>query len=222
MHTRRASFPTVVVISFLVTACTPAIHILKPDRANPFDPVTQAVVSFETKFNPGEAWYVDLDGTNLSGFSPAPAPGGTSSVPLLITSAGTHKITASATCGTFCVYNSDVVDFTPPALIYNSTSYARVDRNLKQFQPDSVYVGVQNFRSVPISVTIVETSSPKRVKLAAPGGAFQPPGSAITVTIPASTTKADFQIQGDVLGFYVLGFSAPGVSGGVGGGNVMP
>jgi hypothetical protein len=222
MVKHRGWFPAMVAAGLLAGGCTPAIHIIKPDRNNPFEPVTQAVVTFETKFNPGYGWSVDVDGANLTGFSPAPAPGGTSSVPLVIGAPAAHKITASASCGTFCVYNSDVVDFTPPALIYNSTSYVRVDLNLRQFQQASAYVGVQNFRTVPINVTIVETSFPKRVKLATPTGAFQPPGTPVTVTIPAANTKADFRLEGDVLGFYVLGFSAPGVSSGVGGGNVTP
>ena len=164
MFKHRALFPAMIAAGLLAGGCTPAIHIIKPDRNNPFEPVTQAVVTFETKFNPGYGWSVDVDGANLGGFSPAPAPGGTSSVPLVVGAPGAHKITASASCGTFCVYNSDVVDFTPPALIYNSTSYVRVDQNLKQFQPASAYVGVQNFRTVPINVTIVETSFPKRVQ----------------------------------------------------------
>ena len=222
MYTHRASFQVAVIAAILTTGCTPAILIVTPDRNNPNDPVTQAVVTFTPNFKPAEAWYVDLDGTNLAGFSPAPATGGTSSVPLVITGAGSHTITAQGTCGTFCSYPSDSVTFTLPALIYNSTSYVRVDRDLKQFQPTPVFVGVQNFRSVPINVSIVETSSPKHVKLALPLGAFQPPGNAITVTIPAGTTKADFQIQGDVLGTYVLGFTAPGVVSGPGAGRVNP
>jgi hypothetical protein len=93
---------------------------------------------------------------------------------------------------------------------------------LKQFQPTSAFVGIQFFSSVPINVTAIETSSPKRVKLAGPGGVFQPPGGPITVTIPAGATKADFQIEGDVLGAYVLTFTAPGVVSGPGAGNVIP
>ena len=184
----RATF-SIVGIALLSSACTSPIHIIKPDAKNPYDPVTQAVVTFDTKFNPAEPWHVDLDGTDLTGFSPAPAPGGSSTV---------------------------------PQLVYNSTTYASTARDLKQFSAASVYVGVQNFRSVPITVTIMETSTPSRVKLAVPGGPFQPPGSAITVTIPATTTKADFQVQGDVLGTYILGFSAPGVAAGTGSGKVQP
>ncbi len=73
--------------------------------------MTQAIVTFTSKFKPTEAWYVDLDGTNLAKFSPAPFPGGTSSVPLVISSADAHTITAQGTCGTFCSYPSDSVTF---------------------------------------------------------------------------------------------------------------
>ncbi len=217
----RATF-SIVGIALLSSACTSPIHIIKPDAKNPYDPVTQAVVTFDTKFNPAEPWHVDLDGTDLTGFSPAPAPGGSSTVPLSFAKGGGHTIKAAATCGTFCAYNAEEVKFTVPQLVYNSTTYASTARDLKQFSAASVYVGVQNFRSVPITVTIMETSTPSRVKLAVPGGPFQPPGSAITVTIPATTTKADFQVQGDVLGTYILGFSAPGVAAGTGSGKVQP
>jgi hypothetical protein len=217
MFMYRASF--LVAVAILMTGCPPGIVIVKPDRNNPYDPVTHAVVKYDPKFNSGG---VELDGAALGGFSPAPAAGGTSSTPLVITTTGGHQIESFSSCGGVCLLANDKVAFTPPALIYNSTSYTRVDKNLKQFQPATVFVGVQNFRSVPINVTIVETSSPKRVKLAPPGGTFQQPGSPITVTIPAASTKADFQIQGDVLGVYVLGFTAPGVVSGPGSGSVMP
>jgi len=223
MYIRRASFPVAVVVALLTVGCAPVILITTPDRNHPDDPApTQVVVNFTSNFKPAEPWYVDLDGTNLTGFSPAPTPGGTSSVPIVVTSAGQHKVTAQGTCGTFCSYNSDSVTFALPVLTYNSTVPPRVDRNLKQFQPASVFVGIQFFSSVPINVTIVETSSPKRVKLATPTGVFQAPGAPLTVTIPAGTTKADFQIEGDVLGAYVLNFTAPGVVSGPGAGNVTP
>ena len=111
---------------------------------------------------------------------------------------------------------------TAPALMYNSASYVNGSQNLKQFVPASVFVGVQNFRSVPLTVTIVETTSPPRVKLAPPGGAFLPPGAPLTLTVPAATTKADFVIQGDVLGTYNLRFTSPGTVQGFGAGDFTP
>lgn len=227
MCIRRASFAFAVVVALLTAGCGPAILIVTPDRNHPYDPVPpQAVVSFTANFKPAEPWYVDLDGTNLAGFSPAPTTGGTSSVPISVTGVGPHKITAQGTCGTFCSYPSDSVTFTPPALTFNSTSYVRVDKNLKQFQPDSAYVGIQNYSSVPINVNVVETSFPRHVKLADGTGVFKAPGAPITVTIPSSapgaTTKADFHIEGDVLGAYTLSFTAAGTVSGVGAGNVVP
>lgn len=219
---KHSALGATVVAAIVSSGCTSPIHILKPDRNNPYDPVTRVELQFDTNFNPSLPWHAELDGVNLSGFTPAPAPGKISSVPIVITGASVHTIKATATCGTFCVYNSDEFQFWPPALVYNSTTYANVKKDLTQFQPASAFVGVQNFRTVPINVTVVEKSSPKRVKLAAPGGQFQAPGSPITLTIPANTTKADFLIQGDVLGSYVLEFTAPGVVTGGGSGNVRP
>jgi hypothetical protein len=216
-----------VAVTLLTAGCAPAIRIVTPDRNHPYDPVPpKAVVNLTPNFKPAEPWYVDLDGTNLTGFSPAPTPGGTSSVPLSVTGAGPHTITAQGTCGTFCAYPSDSVTFTPPALTYNSTTYVRVDKNLKQFQADNAYVGIQNYSSVPINVTIVETSFPRHVKLADGSGIFKLPGQAITVPIlasaPGATTKADFHIEGDVPGPYTLSFTAPGTVSGIGAGNVVP
>ena len=221
MLTRHASVALVVALALVAAGCQPVILIAKPDRNNPLDPVSSVVVNFTTNFKPTEAWYVSLDSTNLSGFSPAPVPGGTSSVPITITTAGVHKVTAQGTCGTFCSYQSDEVSFTPPALMYNSISYVNGSQNVSKFSASNVFVGVQNFRSVPLTVTIVETTFPNHVKLAPPGGAFLPPGAPLTVTIPAATTKADFMIQGDVLGIYNLRFTSPGTVQGFGAGNVM-
>lgn len=224
MSTHRAWLQVAIIAAILTAGCTPRIHIVRPDAGKPYEPVPAVVATFESDFNPAEAWHIDLDGTNLTGFSPLPAPGGTSSTSIDVNtlSVGFHTIKAQATCGTFCVYQSEEVTFLPPALRYNTTTYVSVPQNLKQFLAAPVWVGVQNFRSVPINVTIVETSTPKRVKLASTSGAFQPPGTPITVTIPASNTRADFFIEGDVLGTYILSFTAPGVVSGGGSGNVAP
>ena len=226
MHIRRASLPLAVAVSLMTAGCFPVIKIVAPPN-NSSDPApSTVVVNFTTDFKPAEPWYVDLDGTNITAFSPSPSPGGSSSAPISVSGVGPHKITAQGTCGTFCSYPSDSVTFTVPQLTYNSTTYVRVDKNLKQFQPDTAYVGVQNYSTVPITVTIVETSTPHHVKLAETPGAYKAPGAPITVKIPATapgaTTKVDFYLEGDVLGAYVLSFTAAGVVSGVGGGNVVP
>ncbi len=222
MSTHRVFAASAVVVAVLAAGCAPVILITKPDRNKPNDPVDAVTVDFTSNFVPTEAWYVNLDGSNLGGFSPAAGPGKTSSVPVSITTAGAHTVTAQGTCGAFCSYQSDEVSFTPPALMYNSISYANGSQNLKQFQSANVFVGVQNFRSIPISVTIVETTTPKHVKLAPAGGAFLPPGAPLTLTIGAATTKADFVIEGDVLGPYQLRFTSPGSVEGFGAGTVSP
>jgi hypothetical protein len=212
-----------IVVTVLAAGCQPVILIAKPDRNNPGDPVTSVVVNFTSNFKPAEPWYVDLDGTNLTGFSPAPVPGGTSSVPVTITTCPAHKVTAQGTCGTFCSYQSDTVSFTVPAFMYNSITCANGFQNLKVFQPANVFVGIQNYPSSPITITVQETTLPRHVKLATSTGPFQNPGNPITLTIGAPNTKADFRIEGDVLGNYALQFtSGPGTIAGVGGGTISP
>ncbi len=121
------------------------------------------------------------------------------------------------------MYNADEVKFTPPALMYNSASYANGSQNLRQNVPVDVFVGVQNFRTVPINVTIVETTFPLHVRLAPAGSsAFLAPGAPLTVTIPASDTRANFRIEGFVLGTYNLRFTSPGTVQGFGAGSISP
>jgi hypothetical protein len=224
MLTRHAPVALVAALALVAAGCQPVIQIVKPDRstAAQYDPVPTVMVNFTSNFKPTEAWNVSLDSGNITGFSPTPVPGGTSSANITITGSGSHTVTAQGTCGTFCSYPSDTVTFTPPALMYNSASYVNGSQNLKQFVAASVYVGVQNFRQVPLTVQIVETTLPHHVKLAPAGGAFLPPGATLTVTIPATTTKADFMIQADVLGTYNLKFTSPGSAQGFGAGNVTP
>jgi hypothetical protein len=223
MFTNRVWLTVASIAAVLAAGCTPAVHIIKPDPKKPHEPVPEVVVSFEPKFSAYWGWNIKLDGMELkeSEFAPAAAPGGTSSRPLKLEVPGEHNLAAYAVCGQFCVWGSEEVKFTPPHLVYNSTTNYSVNKSLKQFEHVFVYVGVQNYRSVPIQVTIVETSPTKRVRLASSPNAFESPGKPITVTIPADTTKAEFYITGDSQGKYTLGFSAPGVITGEGGGQVM-
>ena len=52
------------------------------------------------------------------------------------------------------------------------------------------------------------------------GGSPLPPGAPLPVTIPAADNKADFTIEGDVLGLYQLRFTCPGCVQGAGAGYV--
>jgi hypothetical protein len=227
----------------LMAGCSSPIHIVSPTNQTT-DPVTQVVASFNSTFVPTNAWSIDLEKgcaaawctgpksltlvTNLSaGFSPPPNASVTSTAALDVsglTRQQTYTIQAAATCGFFCVYNPENVSFTPEALSYNSISFTSVVTNLSASatSPTSVYVGVQNYRSVPITVTIVETTEPHRVRLGVSPGNMQNPGIPVTVTIPANDTKAPFYIEGNVLGLYTLQFTAPGVITGNGGGTVNP
>jgi hypothetical protein len=209
--------------------CASPIHVVKPD-ASPTDhePVPQVVVQFSSSFNPAEAWGVYLDGNPLLGFSPAPAPGVTSSVPIGFAQASspqTHEVSTNATCGTFCSYNSESVKFLPPTLIYDATDLTPAGAgNLKQFVDTHEFVAGQFSRSVPITVTVIETTPSKKVLIAATAAqlASAVPGNPLTVTIPFNDTKADFWIRGNSTGLYTLRFSAPGVVPDGGSGNVTP
>jgi hypothetical protein len=222
------SYAAATAAAALLFGCASPINIIKPDTNPNADPVPQVVVSFLSNFNPSLPWHVALDGTDLSGFSPAPAPGVTSVVPVTWAAGSglkSHQVTASATCGTFCVYNSAVVNFTPPHLFFNGThSTPSGSGNLKQFQPVAKFVAVQSSRSVAIPVTVVEVSPVKKVRIASTqaGLAGATPGAPLSLTIPANMTKADFWVVGDGLGLYQLQFTAAGVVPGGGGGTIAP
>ena len=220
MMMRRTSLP-VVAAAVLLGGCAPVIHIVKPEAANPYDPVPQLVVNFTSSFNPGYPWYVDMDGTNITGFTPAPAPGVTSTAPLAFPVYSSHTIHAQGTCGTFCSYPSESVTFRPPELFYNSTTGSTTTA-LKQTVESTEYIGIGDYSSVPVTIDVVETTVPKRVRLANVGGPLQPPGGKITLTIAPGDTKTNFQIRGDVLGGYTLRFTTPGTPGGGGNGTVIP
>ena len=161
----RALVAPAAAVAFLTAGCSSVIQIQNPVHTSGppnlayYDPVPNVVVYFvPPNFKPAEPWYVDLDGTNLTGLSPAAVPGGTSSQAIGFTSSGTHTVTAQGTCGTFCSYPSDQVTFQPPALVYNSITFYGSNRDLTNHVPTSVFVGVQNFRTVPLNVTIQEVS----------------------------------------------------------------
>lgn len=214
----------VMVALLALTGCASPIHILTPVNGVNQEPVQNITASFTADFKPTEAWDIYLDGTPITGFTPPPAPGVTSTAPLVWaprTSITSHTIKTNATCGTFCVYNSETVTFTPPQLLYNGTTTPTTG-DLKQFVTTAEFVGVQYSRSVPITVTIAETSPTKLVQLGTSPGSLLPPGTPIKVIIPASTTKANFYVQGVSLGNYTLSITADGVVPTVGAGKVSP
>ena len=213
------------VIAVLATGCSPVIHITTPASGLSKEPVPQVQASFTVDFKPAEAWSITLDGVAITGWSPTPAPGGTSTAPLVYAFSSPiaqHTIDTNATCGFFCAYPSDPpVMFTPPQLLYNQTLPPLSAVDLKQFKVTAVFVAVQFDRSVPITVTITETSGIQIVKLGLSASTLQPVGTPLTVTIPATSTKADFFIESDSIGKYVLNFTATGVTPGGGVGTVF-
>ncbi|MBI3345158.1 MAG: hypothetical protein HY028_09960 [Gammaproteobacteria bacterium] len=230
MRTHRVLLTSVYITTVLAAGCASPIHILTPGIGTNVEPVPQVVANFTTNFNPAEAWGIYLDGNVITGFSPPPAPGVTSTAPIVFgfgttgpgAYVGQHKIETNATCGMFCVYNSETVNFAPPQLLYNGTLMPSLG-NVKQFVPTPVFVAVQFDRSVPITVTITETSpSLKIMKLGTSASTLRPVGTPLTVTIPPTSTKADFFIEGDSIGSYTLNFSGAGVTPGFGAGKVSP
>lgn len=223
MNTPRIAKAIVPLAALAAAGCASPIHIVTPTDGLGVEPQPQVVAQFNNNFKPTEAWGIYLDGVPITGFSPPPAPLGTSTAPLAFQFEpyGKHTIQTNATCGTFCSYNSEEVTFYPPELFYNGTTASNTT-NLQQFKPTPAFVGVQFDRSVPITVTVQETSSPPRVKLGNSSGSFASAGTPITVTIPSSSTKGDFFILGDTIGTYQLAFSAAGVTPGGGFGNIAP
>jgi hypothetical protein len=214
-----------VAASIALVGCASVIHVTQPPAGVDTDPVPQIKVSFGADFKPTEPWFVSLDGVNVTGFVPTPAPGGTSTANIVFGPGGSgsvpaHTISTNATCGTFCVYPADPdVVFTPPALLYNGTlSPKTLDVPLHGFA--SAEVDVQYSRSVPITVRVHETSTPPRVKLGLSASSMLAPGSTLFVTIPASDTNGPFVLQGESLGGYVLEFTAAGTTPGHGVGTV--
>jgi hypothetical protein len=209
-----------------ITGCTSPVHIASPTPGIKNDPVPQLQVSFLSNFNPSEPWHVSLDGVFVTGFTPAPAPGVTSTVPLVyqpIPSSGSaHTLTTDATCGTFCVYNAETVAFNPPLLIYNGTNVPSSPPT-KQFTTVGTFIGVQNAPTVPITVTIVETTTPfPKLQLGLTPGSLKAPGTTLFVTIPAGSTQGTFFVNGQGLGNYQLQMTAAGATPGFGGGTVKP
>src|SRR5712691_751597 len=114
MFTARRFILCVLATVWAVGCKTSPVHIVSPWTGKPDqqifvtskDPVPQIAVFFDSNFNTilanpsTQSWSVDLDGTALSGFSPAPASGVTSTVPLVFQQSayGQHLIKTHATC----------------------------------------------------------------------------------------------------------------------------
>ena len=224
---RIASVALAAAVALAAGCASPPVHIVTPPVANANDPVPRVVVRFDSTFNPANSWGIILDDQIVTGFTPAAKPGGTSSAPLIYGfgpdnfHANNHELRTTASCGGFCTYATESVTFVPPQLLFNGTAVRR-DLDVTQFADKSASVDVQFSRTVPIAVRVQELGSPPLLKMRAPGGAFVAPGAPLFLTIPASDTKADFVIQGQSLGTYVLEFSGAGVGTGRGAGVVKP
>jgi hypothetical protein len=210
MFEQRAS--VLLVTALILAGCTSPIHIITPVQGDNVDPVS-VKVNFLSKFDPSQSWSVSLDGQKLSGFTPTPAPGATSVVPVNFPQGwkGEHVVKTHAVCGFFCVWDSEEVHFSPPHLRWNSTTNS-VASKLVQFQGQAAWAGVQYAPTVPINVTIQETTSPPKVSVGLTSNAMSPPGTPLVVTIPAGSTKGDFFLRAQSSGLFTFLLSAPGVT----------
>ena len=233
---KRLHQATLFSFIFLTASCSSVIHIVSPVAGDNAEPITSITANFTVDFKPTEPWGIYLDGVLVSGFSPTPAPGVTSTAPIPLNKApaspgyfSQYTITTNATCGTFCAYPSETVAFNPPQLRYNATNGAPTSNGtITQFSPTVVYVGVQYVRSVPIVVKVEETLNPPYtatipiLSMGTSGASLQPPGVPIFVTIPAGDTRGQFFIKSSTLGNYMLKFTAAGASPDQGNGKIVP
>lgn len=219
--------------------CASPIHIISPTATPANAPVTQIKVHFTDNFKPSEAWSISIDGTKIAGFSPTPAPGVTSFAPLPL--AGGHKvccgtpdpgdvgrydIETNATCGFFCVYDSEKVTIVPLALIQGGP-YWISGLNVIEFVPTLQTVRIQTPTTVAIQVTVKDETSPNPIlRLGLTSSSILPLGSPLVVTIPAGKDFMTFYTLSVIpapptYAPYHLTFKATGVTPGYGVGNVI-
>jgi len=124
------------LLLLLLTGCVAPVAFTAPCAPGPNPnsnscqataPVTQATMSFASNFDPSNSLTVTFNNQTVTNLlTPPPAPNGTSTLllpqpptPNYYTSA-TQTLTASATCGFFCVYPTKTVTFTPLVLSIGS------------------------------------------------------------------------------------------------------
>lgn len=130
-------------------------------------PVTQATMAFDSNFDPSNSLTVTFNGQSVTGLlTPPPAPNGTSTLPLppppnpSYYTSPAQTLTASATCGFFCVYQTKTVTFTPLALSIGSvvTGVGPVGPlNVHLSTPLLTFVTVSPFPSATVSATLTAT-----------------------------------------------------------------
>jgi hypothetical protein len=209
--------------------CASPMHIISPTAGAQSDPVTHVTVQFKGNFHTAATWSVNLNnGAAVSGFSPIPADGVTSTAPIDVThgfkEAGTcdahHDVlSTSATCGFFCVLPGETVDFMPPQLQDSPTkSLCETGGNVVEFATTAKAVYVVKAPSVPIHVTITDISkSHVYFQLGSSPANLLPPGAPLTVTIPAGGLSAPYFVKSVVAAApypaeFSLQFTAPGCS----------
>jgi len=165
------------LLLLLLTGCVAPVAFTAPCAPGPNPnsnscqataPVTRATMAFASNFDPSNSLTVTFNGQTVTNLlTPPPAPNGTSTLPLPqppspnYYTSSTQTLTASATCGFFCVYPTKTVTFTPLAFSIGSvkTGVGPVGPlNVHLSAPLLAYVSVSQFPSPTISTTL--TASP--------------------------------------------------------------
>jgi hypothetical protein len=142
-------------------------------------------------FNPSNSLSVTYNGQDItSALSPAPAPGGTSTVglppppsPKYYTTA-TQTLQANATCGFFCVYPTKTVTFTPPGIAIGGQgpNFPNIPLSASLTTPSIAFV----LTAINVSAPVTLTANSSSVQfMSSPQG---PASSSLTLTVNGEGT----------------------------------
>jgi|SRR5215467_5895084 len=208
------------LVVLIVSGCTTVLKITEPADEWFQDCLPRFAVNFGPTFTGN--FRADIDGLDWTApFTPAPAPGGTSTAPVPPLGGGTpitspgpfpgttvnsgyfrHKLSVSAdgtlAPGDLFLINSGSHTFVPPPL-----SGSPNPLNLREEVP------VQAFVLLPVAplspLTVAVSPSSRGVSLD-----NQPAGQPIQVTIPTNDRRASFTVRGISRGQFWLVFSGAG------------
>jgi hypothetical protein len=166
-------------------------------------PATQATLIFGTNFDPSNSLNLTYDGQNVTAnLTPAPAPGGSSSLsippspPSYYTGGGSHTMVVNDTCGFFCVYPSVTMTFTPGTIsIFAPSPQANMPVVGSLATPtQATFISLTNGPVPSGTVSVTLSASPQIVWFeSSPGVTGQ---KSITVPISAGSNEAMFYVQG--------------------------
>ncbi len=208
----------IATFALALQGCSAAVRIVDPapPPARAADPVTSYQVHFGPNYRGG--FRASLDGQDITtAFSPSPAPDSTSRAGQGAFSAGSgvygrfgtphwsHELFVAAECQWYCADTTTAVDFTPPNIRFSANAIP-----LRPGSTITLWVEVDQPPSRPLTIEI---------SASADGSGYagvvaldhQPPGTPISVTIPAGGTSADFSLTaGRRRGRFLVTAAAPG------------